>query len=176
FEKRLGQLSKRFRVFHQQDRFGSTCGFNYGCPCSDLGGRLLNSRQKDLKRSPLPWLALHPDVTATLFDHTIDGRETQSRTLSDLLGCKKWFENVSDSVWIDAGSRVDDGRHDVMPRLGSRMLPGICLIQFVLCGLDSWRAAFPHGVPGVDSKIHAHLLDFALIWLHHSQVRAKGCV
>src|SRR5580704_1585571 len=86
FQSIAGQFPKRRFVFGHEYRSGSK-GLKRWLDASRLLFHTFRARKINLEGGTLPDFALKPDVSSTLFNYSIHGRQSQPRSFSLLLGC-----------------------------------------------------------------------------------------
>ena len=134
---------------------------------------VLDSRKINLERRSVARLAIDPDVSAALFDDSVDRRQAEARALPFFLGGEERLEDVGLRLFVHAAAVVGDRQHDVLAgrqrnrRMGSRG------VEFDVAGFDREAPALRHGVARIDRKIHDHLLDLAAVGLYEPEI---GCV
>src|ERR1700692_2913534 len=70
------QLAERFFIFHEQDRLEALQGTSRVLVYTSLLEGRVHPRQVDLERGACSRLAINPDVSATLLDHTVDNSKS----------------------------------------------------------------------------------------------------
>ena len=108
-------------------------------------------------------LAVDPEPTARLLRKTVDLRQSQSRSLADLLGRKEWLEHMIQDLGRHPAARVSNGKLD---EVGWQTVVGRFL---QVPGIDRDRAAAGHRVPGVGEQVQHRQLELAHIDLDRPQ-------
>src|SRR5581483_3381747 len=103
-------------------------------------------------------LAVHPDVTATLFDNSVYGCETKPCSAAQALRRKKWLENSRLGLRIHSGPSVANDQHCVWTRLNRRMFGGIGFVEIDIRRFNRQRASIRHGVARIHDQIDNYLL------------------
>src|SRR6266446_3583903 len=128
----------------------------------------------DLKSRSLAQGAVYPNISVALLHDAVDGRESEARALSHALGGKERLEDMRDGLSVHASARVCNREHHVAPWLGTWMFPCVRMVQFYVGGSDLEFPARRHGIPGIHSQIHDHLLDLALVGFDISKLRIQS--
>src|SRR5579863_1313767 len=98
---------------------------------------IFDSRQVNPERRTLCWLALDQNITATLLDDAIYGREPQTCALSFFFGGEKRLEDAQLSLFVHAFARVAYRKYDVGARLDVGVLAAaIFVVQSGVGGLN----------------------------------------
>src|SRR6266481_302939 len=128
----------------------------------------------DLKSRSLAQGTVYPNISVALLHNPVDGRESEARALSHALGGKELLEDMRDGLSAHARARVRDRKHHVTSRLRTGMFACVRMVQFYVGGLDLEFPARRHGIPGIHSQIHDHLLDLALVGFNISKLRIQS--
>ena len=173
FKKGLRQLSQGIGVLHQKNGFRAAQFF------SGVGYRRIYYQlthmlgEINLKGRTLPQRTVHPNIAVALLNDAVHRGKPQPRTFAPLLGGEKGFKDVRERSSVHARPRVGHRQYHVASNLGTRMVPGVGLVQLHIAGLDFEFAAHGHGVARVNCQVHDDLLDLALVGFHVAQLRIQ---
>src|SRR6266536_5803252 len=106
FQDPARQDRDRALILNEQDRLLSTG--RSGEHLTDLRGRegLLHSGEEDFARRAQAGLAVHPDISTTLLDDTVDSRHSQPGSLALLFGREKRLEDMSERRLVHSAARI----------------------------------------------------------------------
>ena len=124
----------------------------------------VSAREEDLHHGARARPTIQPNITVALFDDSVNGGQTEPRSLVRGLGLEERLEDSSQGLPVHAHSGIAHRQRHI--RTGShvdRTVVGV--VQLNVPGLDAQLAPFRHGVPGVDREVHDDLLDLAAIRL-----------
>src|SRR5207248_7028985 len=98
--------------------------------------RRLRNWKVDLEHSPVPELAVDPDVPAALLDQTVNGRETETGALALLFRREERLEQALARRDVHAVPRVGDRKPHVSAGNHLRMPPYIGFVELNRRRLD----------------------------------------
>src|SRR5690348_2622822 len=124
------------------------------------------------EQTSMPRLAVNVDESAVLLDDTIRRRQPHPATLAAVLRRKERLEDAFASFRIHAHSSVADGQDGISARRHVGIESAIGFVELGHLRLNSEPAAVRHGIAGVQTQIHEHLLDLRWISFQWVQVRA----
>jgi len=103
-------------------------------------------------------LAVDPDMTARLFDESIDHRQAETGSLSFRLRRKEGLEGLRYDFGEHAGASIRDSQHHV---LAGRNVMCVCILVVQRCvsRLNCQLAGSVHGIACVDSQVQKGVLD-----------------
>src|ERR1017187_3425069 len=117
---------------------------------------------------PRPARCLKNAPTALLHD-SINCRQTQARTFSDVFRREKRIESTALDLWRHPRPRVTHSQRNVVTRSNVSRFAAT-LFHFPISDLDGQLASFRHGVTSVCRQVHQDLLDLGRIGPHRGQL------
>src|SRR4051812_31398734 len=112
-------------------------------------------------------------MSAALFHDAVNGGQSQSGTLSHLLGSKKWLEEMKFGVFVHALSGITDRDLGIDTRRDAGMTARVGIIEIRPARGDRQSAPPRHRVPRIQREIQQHLLHLAAIRFHMRQIGRK---
>jgi hypothetical protein len=156
------QLPDRFFVLHQQDRFRAAERGVRNRSWELLGGPL-RLGQVNMETAALPFLALHDDVPAALFDDAVNGGETEAGALAFFFGCEEGFKNARLRFFIHAHTSVADCEHHVAARPNELLAAAMAFIHHRVLRLNGELPSCEHRVFRIHHQIHQNLFELTRI-------------
>src|SRR5262252_1755544 len=126
--------------------------------------------QVDAEAAAFAYRAVHPDISAALFDDSVDHGQPQTGAFAEFFGGEEGFKNMGLCFFIHPQTVVGDGKHDVTAGHGAKVTLRVRIIQFDVCRFQSNRSAIWHRITRVDHEIENHLLDLSRIGLDRAQI------
>ncbi len=114
-------------------------------------------------------LAVDCDMPSALLHDSVYGREPQPGSLAGTFGGEEGFKDLRQRLLVHSLSGVGDRQQHVASRTYFRVNASILRIEGDIGGLNRELASTRHGVTGVHSQIHDHLLELSWVGLHGAQ-------
>src|SRR5260370_6768253 len=168
-QHRADKVSHCGVVLHQQNRLRTLLSMLLRFLRYDSLRRLRHLRQINLEGGAFPHFAICPDVPAALFQHTVDHRQSQSRSMAGPFGSEKRFKDARQYRCVHAHPRVGNDKQGVRPGRGSHVEPHKIIVQLDVLGFQRESSALGHRVARVDAEIHQHLFELSGICSYRRQ-------
>ena len=95
-------------MFPDPDDAGASSGL------SVLPIRFAAAGQINFEGASLCGFAVDVDKAVVLLDDAINRGQAQPRAFADFLGCKKWFKNIGEMIFVHADAGVADRQQDIL--------------------------------------------------------------
>ena len=123
-------------------------------------GKRINSRGKvNLEASPASDLALDSEKSSMALDDSNHRRKPQARAEANLLGGKKWIEDLVDDVARDSHPGVLDLEENIGPGFGSESHTRVVLVDREVCRGKAQGAASRHRIARIDTEVEQDLME-----------------
>ncbi len=157
-------------VVHHQHQFPAALREALVALTGRLGFRRLAGGQVNLELCAAPGLAMDLDEPAVALHNPQYRGQTQPRSLAQFLGGEKRIVDFVQMLRRNALPGIGHTQAHVTSRLGAGGHPGERFIEFLILQFEGERAAFRHGVAGVDTQIHQDLVQLGGVTAHQPGV------
>ena len=115
--------------------------------------------QVNAEEASLAAFAVHVNKSTVLLDDAIDGDQPHSGPLAAFLGREERFKDPLARCGVHAHAGIGHGKNAVSAGRDQRIGPAVGAVEFHHFGFDQQSPSVRHGVAGVQTQVHQHLLD-----------------